>query len=108
MPDEEQEGVAQDTTLISHLIELRARLLRMVIAVLAVFFVLSPFANDIFTLAAGPLLAQMPANGSMIATRVISPFLTPFKLTLLAAVFIAMPYILHQAWAFIAPGLYCR
>ncbi len=101
-------GDKDDSTLISHLVELRSRLLRMIIAVLVVFFALSPFANKIFTLVAGPLLAQMPENQTMIATRVIAPFLTPFKLTLLVAVFIAMPYLLHQAWAFIAPGLYSR
>jgi len=108
MSDENEQDIKQETTLISHLVELRSRLLRMVIAVLAVFFVLSPFANDIFTLIAGPLLAQMPAGTSMIATRVISPFLTPFKLTLLVAVFVAMPYLLYQAWSFVAPGLYAR
>ena len=97
-----------ENTLISHLVELRARLLRMIVVVLVVFFALSPFANKIFTLVAGPLLAQMPDGGTMIATRVIAPFLTPFKLTLMVAVFVAMPYLLYQAWAFIAPGLYAR
>ncbi|MBT8131623.1 MAG: twin-arginine translocase subunit TatC [Gammaproteobacteria bacterium] len=108
MTDDKVDAVAKESTLISHLVELRSRLLRMTIAVLVIFFALSPFANNIFTMVAGPLLAQMPSGSSMIATRVISPFLTPFKLTLLVAVFLAMPYLLYQAWSFVAPGLYAR
>jgi len=108
MPDEKHEEINQESSLISHLVELRSRLLRMVVVVLALFLLLSPFANKIFTLVAGPVLAQMPPDTSMIATGVITPFLTPFKLTLLVAVFIAMPYLLYQAWAFAAPGLYAR
>ncbi|MBT8144526.1 MAG: twin-arginine translocase subunit TatC [Gammaproteobacteria bacterium] len=98
--------VDRQATLISHLTELRSRLLRIVAAVVVVFLVLSPFAQNIFAFVAGPLIAQMPAGSSMIATRVVAPFLTPFKLTLLVAVFIAMPYLLYQVWAFVAPGLY--
>lgn len=98
----------EQATLISHLTELRGRLLRMVGFTLLVFLALSPFAQEIFTLVAGPLLAQMPAGSSMIATRVIAPFLTPFKLTLMVAVFLAMPYLLYQVWAFVAPGLYAK
>ncbi len=96
----------EPSTLISHLTELRSRLLRMVVAVLAVFLVLSPFAEEIFAIFAGPLMEQMPAGSSMVAFRVVSPFLTPFKLTLFVALFVAMPYVLYQAWAFVAPGLY--
>jgi sec-independent protein translocase protein TatC len=91
---------------VSHLIELRDRLLRVVLAVVVVFLVLTPFANRIFTWLAGPLMAHLPEGSSMVAIDVASPFFTPFKLAMVAAIFIAMPYILYQAWSFIAPGLY--
>ena len=91
---------------ISHLLEMRDRLLRILLVVLIVFLGLFPFANDIYLVVAEPLMAHLPAGTSMIATEVASPFLTPFKLSLLAAVFIAIPYILYQFWAFVAPGLY--
>ncbi len=90
----------------SHLVELRDRLLRCVVAVLVVAVVLFPFANDLYTALAAPLLKHMPAGTSMIATEVASPFLTPFKLTLVLAIFAALPFIFYQAWAFVAPGLY--
>lgn len=93
-------------TLLSHLVELRTRLLKMVVAVLLIFVCLVPFADTIFTLAATPLMARLPEGTSMIATQVASPFLTPFKLSLAVAVFLAMPFLLYQAWAFVAPGLY--
>jgi sec-independent protein translocase protein TatC len=86
--------------------ELRDRLLRMVLAILVIFIALFPFANEIYRYIADPLMAVLPEGTSMIATQVASPFLTPFKLSLVAAVFVAMPYILHQFWAFVAPGLY--
>nr|WP_298250975.1 twin-arginine translocase subunit TatC [uncultured Halomonas sp.] len=92
--------------LIEHLIELRSRLLRAVVAVLVIFLGLYAFANDIYTFVAQPLMALLPEGSQMIATEVASPFLAPFKLTLVTAVFIAVPYVLHQAWAFVAPGLY--
>lgn len=91
---------------VAHLIELRDRLLRIVIVVIVVFLGLFAFANDLYTYLAQPLLAQMPQGTSMIATEVASPFLTPFKLTLVVAVFISIPFILYQAWGFIAPALY--
>ena len=91
---------------ISHLVELRDRLMRMVLAVLVIFLGLFPFGNDIYIFIADPLMKVLPEGTSMIATQVASPFLTPFKLALVTAVFIAMPYILHQFWGFIAPGLY--
>jgi sec-independent protein translocase protein TatC len=91
---------------VAHLLELRDRLLRAVIAVGIIFLGLFPFNNDIYVMVAGPLMAHLPEGSSMIATEVASPFLTPFKLTLMSAVFIGMPYILYQLWAFIAPGLY--
>ena len=91
---------------ISHLIELRTRLLRVVSGVLLVFVALSPFSNPIYSMLAGPLTRHMPAQSSMIAIDVLSPFLTPLKFTLVLAVFITIPWILYQVWAFIAPGLY--
>lgn len=91
---------------ISHLVELRDRLLRMILAIAVVFLVLFPFSNDIYTFVAEPIRAQLPEGSTMIATQIASPFLTPFKLALVAAVFLAMPYILFQVWGFVAPGLY--
>ena len=93
---------------ISHLIELRNRLLKVVICVLVIFLALSVYANDIYSFLAGPLLKHMPQNSTMIAIDVASPFLTPFKLALVVAVFISVPVILYQFWAFVAPGLYKR
>ncbi|MDO6425934.1 twin-arginine translocase subunit TatC [Thalassotalea sp. 1_MG-2023] len=93
-------------TLFDHLLELRDRLLRMVLAVLIVFCSMVYFANDIYEYVSKPLLAVMPEGGQMIATDVASSFFAPFKLTIVLAIFIAMPYILYQVWAFIAPGLY--
>ncbi len=91
---------------ISHLLELRDRLLRMILAVAVVFAALFPFSNAIYTAVARPLMRSLPAGASMIATEVTSPFLTPFKLTLVMALFLAMPVVLYQFWAFVAPGLY--
>jgi sec-independent protein translocase protein TatC len=93
---------------ISHLIELRNRLLRVVLCVLLVFMALASFANQIYGFLAGPLLKHMPKNSTMIAIDVASPFFTPFKLAFVAAVFISVPYILYQFWAFVAPALYRR
>jgi sec-independent protein translocase protein TatC len=91
---------------LSHLVELRDRLMRMVLAILVIFLGLFPFGNDIYVFVADPLMRVLPEGTSMIATQVASPFLTPFKLALVSAVFLAMPYLLHQFWGFIAPGLY--
>lgn len=91
---------------ISHLIELRERLMRMVAAIAIAVLLIFPFANQLYTYVAAPLLAQMPKGTSMIATEVASPFLTPFKLALMAAIFVSMPYLLYQLWGFVAPGLY--
>ena len=91
---------------ISHLIELRNRLLKVVLCVIVVFLAVSAYANDIYSLLAGPLMKHMPANSTMIAIDVASPFFTPFKLALVLAVFISVPVILYQFWAFVAPGLY--
>ena len=92
--------------LIAHLAELRNRLLRSLACVFVIFLGLSVFANDIYALVAGPLLAQLPEQSSMIATEVAAPFLVPFKLTFFVAVLVSVPYLLYQAWAFVAPGLY--
>lgn len=91
---------------VTHLVELRDRLIRIVVVVLLIFLCLFPFANDIYIMVASPLMAHLPEGTSMIATEVASPFLTPFKLSLVAAMFISMPYSLFQLWSFIAPGLY--
>ncbi|ELC7282631.1 twin-arginine translocase subunit TatC [Aeromonas veronii] len=92
--------------LISHLVELRTRLLRSITAILVVFLALIYFSNNIYDFVAQPLLSQLPEGTSMIATDVATPFLTPIKLTLVVSFFVAIPYLLYQAWAFIAPGLY--
>jgi sec-independent protein translocase protein TatC len=91
---------------LAHLIELRERLLKAVAAVGVLFLAGLPFANRIYGLLAQPLLAKMPAGTKMIAIEVASPFLTPLKLTFFAALVLAMPYVLYQAWSFVAPGLY--
>ena len=92
--------------LVTHLTELRDRILRALLVVLVVLICLFPFANDIYTLVSEPLRALLPPGAGMIATEVASPFLAPFKLTLFTAIFLAMPYVLYQAWSFIAPGMY--
>lgn len=96
----------QEMPLIAHLTELRTRLLRSAAAVFLLFAGLFYFSQDIYALVAAPLRAYLPEGATMIATGVASPFLTPFKLTLVVALFLSMPIILHQIWGFIAPGLY--
>jgi len=96
----------QGQPLVEHLIELRTRLLHAIFSVLLIFLPLFYFANDIYAYISEPLRAYLPEGTNMIATEVASPFLTPFKLTLVLSIFLAMPYILHQVWSFIAPGLY--
>lgn len=91
---------------ISHLIELRTRLLRALLAILLVFVCLFPFAKEIYALLAQPMLASLPIGGQMIATDVTTPFFVPMKVTMMAAFLVALPYVLYQAWAFVAPGLY--
>jgi sec-independent protein translocase protein TatC len=95
-----------DLPFLSHLIELRNRLLRMVLCVLFFVLPLSIYSNEIYALLAQPLMAHLPQNSSMIATNVTSPFMTPFKLSFLTAVFLSVPYILGQFWGFLAPALY--
>ena len=102
----EPESNDQPLPLVAHLTELRDRLLRALLSVLIIFICLFPFANEIYAFVSEPLRELLPPGASMIATEVASPFLTPFKLTLVAAVFIAIPYILFQIWSFVAPGMY--
>ena len=107
MKPESKHSAPQDTQpLVQHLIELRSRLIKSLVAVTLIFAGLFGFANDIYEFVAQPLQSLLPENSSMIATDVASPFLTPFKLTLLTALFLGMPYILFQIWSFIAPALY--
>lgn len=91
---------------VSHLIELRTRLIRAVVAVFVVFVVLLPFANRLYTWLAYPLLTKMPMGGHMIATEVTTPFFVPMKVAGLVALLVALPYVLAQIWGFVAPGLY--
>ena len=91
-----------------HLIEFRDRVLRSVVAVLIIFAGLFSFSNELYIYISEPIREYLPESSTMIATEVASPFLTPFKLTLVLSLFAAMPYILYQAWAFLAPGLYQR
>lgn len=103
--DTAQDEKLAEGTLLSHLVELRERLLKMSGAILLVFICLLPFSRDIFELVSMPLREVLPGN-AMIATAVASPLLTPFKLTFFTALFVAMPVVLYQVWAFVAPGLY--
>jgi sec-independent protein translocase protein TatC len=102
----EPESTDQPLPLITHLTELRDKLLRAILSVLLIFLCLFPFSNDIYAFVSEPLRSILPPGASMIATEVTTPFFTPFKLTLVAAIFLAMPYVLYQAWSFIAPGMY--
>lgn len=96
----------QQETFISHLVELRDRLLRAVIAIIVVFVALFPFATKLYTWLANPLLAKLPKGGQMIATGVTTPFFVPMKVAAMTAFLVALPYVLYQVWAFVAPGLY--
>lgn len=97
---------SEQETFLSHLIELRTRLLRSIIAVAIVLVCLFPFAKEIYALLAAPLLHSLPKGATMIATDVTGTFLVPLKVTLMASFLVALPYVLWQAWAFVAPGLY--
>jgi sec-independent protein translocase protein TatC len=102
----DREVDASEQPFLDHVIELRRRILHSLVVVIVLFFPIYYFANDIYQFVAAPLLAHLPSNATMIATEVASPFLTPFQLAIVTAVFAAMPFILHQAWAFVSPGLY--
>ncbi len=108
MSDEEDLEESKAGSLMSHLVELRDRVVRMVLAILIIFVGLFYWANDIYIYLAEPLTRHLPEGANMIAIDVASPFLTPFKLVLMLAVFLAMPVILYQCWAFVAPGLYAN
>ena len=101
-----EEDLDQPQTLITHLTELRDRIIRCLIAVFIIFLFLFPFANEIYEFISLPLRDLLPEGASMIATEVASPFLTPFKLSMLLSLYLAMPYVLFQIWRFIAPGMY--
>ncbi|HEY6862803.1 MAG TPA: twin-arginine translocase subunit TatC, partial [Burkholderiales bacterium] len=100
--------MSSQDTFISHLVELRDRMLRAILAVLLVFLCLFPWAKDLYALLAMPLLAVLPKGGQMIATDVVGVFLVPVKVAFLVAFVVALPYVLYQAWAFVAPGLYAH
>jgi len=101
-----ENGEEQQQTLIEHLLELRTRIIRAGICIIVLFLMLFAVANPLYEILSEPLRAMMPEGTSMIATDVASPFLAPLKLALMLAVFLAMPYVLYQVWAFVAPGLY--
>lgn len=103
---ETEQETGKEQSLIGHLVELRSRLLRAVLAVLAVFLLLMPFASRIYTFLAAPLQAKLPAGAQMVAIDVASPFFVPIKLAFFTALVLAMPIVLYQLWAFVAPGLY--
>ena len=108
MSNEKPEETLTEGTLMSHLLELRNRLMKAVLAVLLVFIPCAIYANELFTLIAQPLRDKLPHGTTLIATSVVAPFMTPFKVSFYVALFIAMPVVLYQIWAFIAPGLYRR
>lgn len=95
-----------EDTFISHLVEMRDRLLRAVIAIVVLFVLLFPWAQDLYALLAKPMLAALPQGGQMIATEVTTPFFVPIKVTMMTAFLLALPWVFYQAWAFVAPGLY--
>jgi sec-independent protein translocase protein TatC len=105
MPPEADMSETQET-FISHLVELRDRLIRALVAILMVFVPLAFFSRELYALLAAPLLATLPAGGQMIATDVVGVFLVPMKVALMVAFLIALPYVIFQAWSFVAPGLY--
>jgi sec-independent protein translocase protein TatC len=106
--DEKKREDLAEGTLMSHLLELRDRLMKAMLALLVAFIPASVFANDLFTMIAKPLLAKLPAGTTLIATSVVSPFMTPFKVAFFVSLFVAMPVVIYQVWAFVAPGLYRR
>ncbi len=106
-PDEPEEQLAEGT-LMSHLLELRSRIMKAVIAVFVMFLCLLPFTNSVFELVSKPLRDVLPESSEMIVTDVAAPFLTPLKAVFFVALFVAMPVVLYQVWQFVAPGLYKR
>jgi sec-independent protein translocase protein TatC len=110
MADEQEkpEESLAEGTLMSHLLELRNRLMKAMLAVFLVFIPCATFANNLFDLVAQPLVDKLPSGSSLISTSVVGPFMTPFKVAFYVALFTAMPVVLYQIWAFVAPGLYRR
>ena len=109
MSDEDKKGEdLAEGTLMSHLLELRDRLLKAMLGLLLAFIPCAIYANDLFTLIAKPLIEKLPQGTSLIATNVVSPFMTPFKVAFYVGLFVAMPIVIYQVWAFVAPGLYKR
>jgi len=104
---EEQEQL-EESSLVSHLVELRDRLLRMLICVFVLVLALFAFRQDIYSFLAAPLLQHLPDSSTMIAVNVASTFLTPFKMVVMLAIVLSVPYLLHQVWSFVAPGLYSK
>jgi len=105
-PDAGGADPGEEQSFLSHLIELRQRLVRSAVAIVVVFLALSPFMREIFAILSAPLMAVLPQGTKLIATGVVTPFMVPLKVTLFVAFLIALPYVLYQAWAFVAPGLY--
>ena len=105
--DKKREDLAEGT-LMSHLLELRDRLMKAMLALLITFIPCAVYANELFTMIAKPLLAKLPEGTTLIATSVVSPFMTPFKVAFFVGLFLAMPVVIYQIWAFVAPGLYRR
>lgn len=108
MNDETKEETLAEGTLMSHLLELRNRLLKAVLALFLTFIPFAVYANDLFMVIAKPLVAKLPEGTNIISTTVVGPFMTPFKVAFYVALFVAMPMVLYQIWAFVAPGLYKR
>jgi len=106
MSEQNSSPADKQDSLVSHLVELRDRLIKVLLGIVVVVLGLFPFANQLYSFLAEPLLKHLPAQSTMVAIDVASPFLTPFKLVMLAAVVVTIPWILYQAWAFVAPGLY--
>src|SRR5262245_54587553 len=106
--DAKQEEQLAEGTLMSHLLELRDRLLKAVLTLFVMFIPCATFANELFVMVAQPLVDKLPPGSSLLSTSVVGPFMTPFKVSFYVALFAAMPVILYQLWAFIAPGLYKR
>lgn len=106
--EEEEQEELEESSLLSHLIELRSRLMKAAGSILVLFVPLAIVADNVYRIVAAPLTRQLPEQWSMIATKPASPFLTPFKTAFFAAVFLAMPVVIYQVWAFVAPGLYKR
>ena len=107
-PERKTDSGDKEEPFMSHLVELRDRLIRALLSILIVFLCLFAWAKDLYALLAQPLLASLPQGGQMIATDVVGVFLVPMKVALMVAFLIALPYVLYQAWAFVAPGLYAH